>query len=305
MKKILLLIAFVGLADNARVGAFAQSSVERTQDERTQNERAEDDPKPVIVEREIEYVHRSEGALSLDFCRPTTPNGAAVLFIASDGWVSHQYDPTPWMNDRSTAAGQLVAGGFAFVVVRHRSGREFTVPDAFDDVQEAVRFVRSNADRFGLDPNRMGVFGKSAGGHLGLLLGTVADEEEKVSHRIATAVAWSAPTDLRPLVLMQNRRALDAFPALGFEPRLAASVSPLAHVSIDDASMLLLHGTNDRLVPVISSGLMNRMVEQAGGTSRFVAIKNADHFFGGEHYRQAVDETVRWFRSQLTAEEPE
>lgn len=253
----------------------------------------------VLVQRGIEYARRGDVSLSLDWTTPPEPNGAAVLFIASDGWISHSYDPTPWMNDRSTAAGQLVADGFAFAVIRHRSGGDFKVPDAFADVREAVRFVCSEVDRFGIDRDRIGVFGKSAGGHLALLVGTVPNESDDESDHVRTVVAWSAPTDLRRLMAVSDPKLRQSFPALEFDSSLAESVSPLAHVSGDDASILMIHGSNDQLVPVVSSGLMHTMIQRFGGTSEFIRIEGAPHMFADKHYRQAVAETVKWFQTQL------
>src|SRR5581483_650248 len=154
----------------------------------------------------------------------------------------------------------LTSKGFTVFAVRHGSSPRYGIPDAVADVRRSVRFIRLNASRFHVDPNRLGVFGMSAGGHLSLVLGTTGDDGKaddkdpvnQVSDRVQAVVAYVAPTDRTIMVREHTDRlpAYDRFPALDLDLNNAKQLSPLQNVSSDDAPTLLLAGAKDDLVPV-------------------------------------------------------
>ena len=118
-----------------------------------------------------------------------------------------------------------------------------------------VRFIRANAARFGVDPQRLVAFGGSSGGHLTLMLATTADdgdpkaEEEllRTSDRLAAVVAYFPPTDIRPW--FKTNRWKD-YLAFRFDPAIAGAYSPLLAVSPRTAPTLLIHGDKDLGVPL-------------------------------------------------------
>ena len=111
-------------------------------------------------------------ALTFDVLKPrANSNGAAVLFIVSAGYVS-SYSPPQQSATRFKA---LLDKGFTVITVRHGSSPKYLVPEIVADVRRSVRFIRYNAKQWGIDPDRLGVFGGSAGGHLSLVLGTASD----------------------------------------------------------------------------------------------------------------------------------
>ena len=124
-----------------------------------------------------------------------------------------------------------------------------------------------------LDPNRLGVYGGSAGGHLSLMIGLDADNGDpnakedvmKESDRVAAVVAYFPPVDLRPIVRGLNApptgTVLDRFSALNFEKEKAADYSPIVFVTPDDPPTLLIHGDKDELVPIEHS--RNMMIERS------------------------------------------
>src|SRR6185437_89547 len=99
-------------------------------------------------------------------------NGAAVVSIASGGWFSDrtQIDSAPFLNNV-----ELVKHGYTVFAVCHGSQPRFTIPDAVADINRAVRFIRYHARDYQIDPNRIGITGGSAGGHLSLMQGTAGD----------------------------------------------------------------------------------------------------------------------------------
>ena len=185
----------------------------------------------VEITGDIVYGHKFGLALTMDAFRPTqNANGAGVLFMVSGGWYSRWAPP-----EQTQGLFQpLTDKGFTVFAVRHGSSPKFSIPEAVADVRRSVRFVRSNADRFAVDPDRLGVYGMSAGGHLSLMLGTAADDgdpdaEDPVlrhSSRVQAVVAYVAPTDLRIMVweAPDHLPAYDRFPALDLDLESAAGI---------------------------------------------------------------------------------
>ena len=132
------------------------------------------------VTTDVVYGHKDGLALTFDVYRPAQPNGAGVIVIVSGAWQS------------SVEMGRLIAQGycpplnekgFTAFAVRHGSSPRYPMSAIVADMRRAVRFIRQHAGEYGVDPNRIGVFGGSAGGQLALLLGTTADSGESVGLR--------------------------------------------------------------------------------------------------------------------------
>src|SRR5690606_637325 len=118
------------------------------------------------------YGHKDGMALTFDVIRPSADaNGAAVLYMVSGGWFS-RYSPPEVVARRFQP---LLDEGFTLFVVRHGSSPKYVIPEIVGDVRRAVRYIRFNAHHWEVDPDRLGVFGGSAGGHLALMLGTASD----------------------------------------------------------------------------------------------------------------------------------
>jgi acetyl esterase/lipase len=120
---------------------------------------------------DVVYGHKFGLALTFDVFKPeTNSNGAGVLFMVSGGWYSNWSPP----EQAQAMFLPLTNAGYTVFAVRHGSSPKFSIPEAVEDVRRSVRFIRLNADKFGIDGERLGVFGMSAGGHLSLMLGTAA-----------------------------------------------------------------------------------------------------------------------------------
>jgi acetyl esterase/lipase len=172
-----------------------------------------------------------------------------------------------------------------------------------------------NAEKFAIDPARIGVFGMTAGGHLSLMLGTASDEGDpnskdpvrKVSDRVQAIVAYVAPTDLRVAAQDAPNRlpAYANFPALRIDQKTAAVDSPLLHVTADDPPTLLLAGAKDELVPIFHSRNIQAAFKKAGVESQLIEFENAGHGFAGEDAHRATLGMVGWFVKHLTEQKPE
>jgi acetyl esterase/lipase len=282
---------------------------------------------PGSVIPDVVYGHKDGMALTFDVFTPTgEPNGAGVLNMVSGGWVSRWRAP----EQARQAYEALLDQGFTVFSVRHGSSPRFNVPEAYVDVNRAVRFVRLHASTYGVDPARLGVYGGSAGGHLSLMLGLASDEGDpeatdevlRVSSRVAAVVAYYPPVDLRkrdspsedfPATVPEQslffahgivvRDAADRFVALKFEEERAASVSPILYVTPDDPPTLLVHGDADALVDLNNSQLIYSAFTRAGVETDLVVIKGAGHGFQTEEDRaQASDALVAWFKKHLTGD---
>jgi acetyl esterase/lipase len=274
---------------------------------------------------DVVYGHKDGMALTFDvFMPPGEPNGAGILNMVSGGWISR------WRAPEQARQGYeaLLNQGFTVFSIRHGSSPRFNVPEAYADVNRAVRFVRPKASTYGIDPDRLGVYGGSAGGHLSLMLGlasdegdpTATDEVMRVSSRVAAVVAYYPPVDLRkrpspsedfPATLPESGLffarglvvpgAADRFVALEFEDELRASVSPILHVSSDDPPTLLVHGDADALVDLNNSELIHSAFKSEGVETDLVIIEGAGHGFRSEEHRTfASDALVAWFEEHLT-----
>jgi acetyl esterase/lipase len=155
------------------------------------------------IDRNVIYGMYSGLALLLDVYYPDKPNGRAIVLVPGSGWTaSLGYDATPLKQTSTAATGgpaRLAEAGYHVFVVNHRATPRFQYPAPLEDVQRAVRFVRSNAATYRIDPDRIGAFGSSSGGHLVSLLGvldgkgnpTDPDPINRISSKVQAVVACS------------------------------------------------------------------------------------------------------------------
>ena len=252
---------------------------------------------------DVVYGHKYGLALTFDVFQPKSDaNGVGVLFMVSGGWHSRWQPP-----ERALPRFRpLLAKGFTVFSVRHGSSPKFTIPEAVADVRRAVRFVRLRAKQFGVDPDRLGVFGGSAGGHLSLVLGTTGDDGNpksndevlRSSSRVAAVVAYYPPTDVRPWV-KESSKYYQNYPALRFDPDQADFFSPLLQVSPDDPPSLLIHGDQDKLVPIDHSQNILAAFKKNKVVADLLVIEGAAHGFRGDDGRKASDALTAWFQKHL------
>jgi acetyl esterase/lipase len=213
----------------------------------------------------------------------------------------------------------LVEAGYTVFALNHRQASLFKYPAAVLDAQRAVRFVRFNARRFGIDPARIGACGGSSGAHLVSMLGVLdgaadtadPDPVNDESARVQCVVARAAPLDLLPsadgvqsasvvdfLGMRMPRGASEGTP----EYRLYREASPLSHVSADAPPFLLVHGDADPVVPFSNSERMEAALRSAGVPVKLVCVHGGTH---GPEFPGAVDppdylgEMVQWFDTYL------
>jgi len=195
-------------------------------------------------------------------------------------------------------------GRYAGVAVGYRLSQDAQWPAQFEDCQAAIGWVRDNAERFELDPDQIGVLGKSAGGHLVAMLGMAGNEQESgadlsdandlsaangannPSSRVTCVVNYYGPSDLLtmgddPGEIDHNGPNSPEAQLLGgaiLEHRDAAlSASPTHYATSDDAPMLLIHGDLDPLVPYQQSVLLQQRLRAVGVAASLVTIAGGGH----------------------------
>lgn len=255
--------------------------------------------KPYVSD--VVYGHKDGLALFYDVFPPSgKSNGAAIIYMVSGGWFSRWREP----ETRLEGFQDMLDAGYTVFAVHHGSAPRFFVPEAYADVSRAVRHIRLHAKEYNIDPNRLGVTGGSAGGHLSLMLGTNSDEgitdsEDpvmKIGNRVAAVVSYYPPVDIRPLVGGTNER----FPALNFPKEQAAGISPILFVTPDDPPTLLLHGDADTLVPISNSEIMFAELKKNNIDTDFITYEGGDHGFRNpEHRTKAAAARLKWFNQYL------
>lgn len=260
----------------------------------------------VTITPDVVYGHKDGLAMTFDVFTPqANAKGVGILFMVSGGWYSGWTPP----EKAQAMFAPLTAKGFTVFAVRHGSSPKYGIPDAVNDVRRAVRFIRLNAKDYSIDPERLGVYGMSAGGHLSLVLGTASDEGDpkaadpvmKVSDRVQAVVAYVPPTDLTIMVRETKDRlkAYDRFPALDLELAKAKELSPLLHVSADDAPTLILSGAKDDLVPIDHSRRIKTAFEETKVPFKLVEYENSGHGLLPDDLKASIGEMATWFETHL------
>ena len=234
---------------------------------------------------DVVYGNKDGLGLTLDVLTPDSgAKGIGVIIVSSGSFKSAKSNvlaDEQKRRDREHWIQGLLSGGYTVFVVRHGSAPRYFVPEMIEDIRRSVRFVRANAARFQIDPNRLVITSGSSGGNLALMVGLtpddgVADSPDPVqreSSRVQAVVAWFPPTDLINWGMPEGYKTLDKLrPGLlksffgeitDLEKQLK-SISPIEQVTADDPPLLLIHGDRDLTVPVQQSRIMKDKYEQAG-----------------------------------------
>jgi acetyl esterase/lipase len=205
----------------------------------------------------------------------------------------------------------LLDAGFTVVAVNYRLAPAFTFPAMIEDVKCAIRSLRAHATTYGIDPDRIGAWGGSAGGHLVSLLGTAdasagfdVGEYLDYSSAVQAVVDMFGPADLSTLF----PAGFDNLRASVFDDFDLALASPITYVSPDDPPFLILHGEEDRIVPISQSEALTARLKATGVPVQFVRVQHAGHGFipdGTAPVRPSRSEITRlvveFFREHLQA----
>jgi acetyl esterase/lipase len=206
---------------------------------------------------------------------PDLAHGAAVVLVHGGGWSGGHRDTLAWH------AHQLALEGYVACTIDYRLSGTAPYPAALIDCQSALKWVRTNSDRFAIDPNRVGVVGSSAGGHLVACLG--ARDDGPVSARANCVVDIHGIHDFIPIGNTGTSPVKQATTFLGGsmheKPEIWADASPVRHVDAHTAPMLLLHDPDDELVPYEQSILLANALMRAARPMQFLPTPGSGHGF--------------------------
>jgi acetyl esterase/lipase len=250
-------------------------------------------PDSVIAKRDIPYAGSDHPRQRLDLYLPKEPTAEKlplVVFIHGGGWQN---------GDKAGGAGRVMpfvrSGEFAGASIGYRLSGDATWPAQIHDCKAAIRWLRAHADSYGIDPERIGVMGSSAGGHLVAMLGTSGDVEAlegslgdatSVSSRVACVVDYYGPANM--LTMGDFPSSIDHNAANSPEAKMlggavhsnqarAREASPQTHITGDDPPFLILHGTDDRVVPFDQSLQFDKALQAAGVESLLITVKGGGH----------------------------
>ena len=276
-------------------------------------------PAPSGVEKNVVYGMFSGLALLMDVHRPEKGNGLGVVAVTGTGFHGATSYDAPQMKEEANQLGvyvkPLVTAGYTVFVINHRAAPQFRYPAAVEDAERAVRFVRVNAARFGITPDRIGAVGASSGGHVVSLLGVRsgpgdsgdADAVNRAEAKVQAVAAFCASSDLTAAFPTFASMAIGSFLGTARPPnpkapewKLYQTASPIHHVSSDDAPMLLIHGDKDQVIPFEQSEKMEAALRQAQVQTKLIRVPGAGHAFAQQpDYPDFTGEMVRWFDTHL------
>jgi acetyl esterase/lipase len=272
---------------------------------------------------DVIYGRKFGTALTMDVFAPKkNANGAAILIAVSGGWFSDHGAINPGF------ANEFIKRGYTVFAVVHGSQPKFTIPEAIADMNRAVRFIRHNAKKYHIDPERIGVTGGSAGGHLSLMLGTAGtegnsdarDPVERASSRVQAVACFFPPTDFlnygekgevalgtgklgwlkAPFAFHEFDDKSKSFVKVTDEKKIleiGRKISPITHVSKKSAPTLIIHGDKDKIVPIQQAKIMITKLKEAGVPAKLITREGADH--GWKDMGKDVTTLADWFDKYL------
>ncbi len=265
-------------------------------------------PDTVILDRAVEYSRVGEPQL-MDIARPRNPDGRRPTVVAIHGGGFRAGKRDSYL----PLILKLAERGYVAATVDYRLSPKHQFPAAVEDVKAAVRYMRANAGRLSVDPDRIGTVGGSAGGHLVLMLGTTGGVAEfegygpnrEFSSRVACVVDYYGPSDLTK----SYGKSVDAHEVLPMwlggdlstQEKLHRRASPLNWVSPSSAPVLAIHGTDDKYVEHAQSVWLVERLKAAGVEAELLTLNGAGHGFRGEDAARAEAAMFAYFDKQLAA----
>ena len=260
----------------------------------------------VSVEQDIPYATVNGSQLRVDVYEPAnrgTEVHPAVVLLHGGGWTSFD-------KSNMRTMGQFLARfGFVGFAVDYRlfQGKENRWPAQLDDVQRAVRWVRANAAKYGVNSERIGAFGHSAGAQLAALLGMEDTRDNsdaalaKYSSRVQAVVEVSGPTDFTTDHDADGDAFLAHFLGASFskDPDAWREASPVFHVSKGDAPFLIVHGTQDQDVRISQGQELFQKLQAAGVPVSLIKVEDGHTFQTPEARRQLAIQTLAFFNRYL------
>jgi acetyl esterase/lipase len=271
---------------------------------------------PPVIETDITYIKRGETELKLDLYRPAGKGPfPLIVWIHGGGWHGGS------KADYRTPAKGFTELGWAGAAVQYRLAPGSKFPAQIHDVKTAIRFLRSKAAEYQIDPDRLAAVGASAGGHLALLAGFTGpdaglegDGYNDQSSAVKAVVNYFGPVDLRnyPINDAEFRKHI----AVGMDKLLEgvvgtadpkseaiAKFSPILYIKKGVAPVFTVHGTLDPLVPFQQAELLRDALRKAEVPEVLHVVEKGDHGgWSGETYQKALKEILPFLDKHVRGE---
>jgi acetyl esterase/lipase len=272
-------------------------------------------PQNIQLDRDIVFATINGHELKLDIAYPKDNNGKlpAIVYIHGGGFSGGE-KPT-------NQTVFFAKNGFAGIAIEYRLSGEAKFPAAIHDCKTAVRWTRANAKKYGIDPDKIGVIGESAGGYLSAIMGTSGGDSylggdspyRRYSSNVQAVVDLFGPTDFArmndvPTGMDHNSADSPESKFLGKlvqeDPELVKKANPITYVDAADPPTLIIHGEKDTAVIIQQSELLYNALTKAGVKARLVRVKNAGHGFApspagasiSPGTKEIEDMEVQWFK---------
>lgn len=251
-----------------------------------------------------------------------------VIFIHGGSWTSGSKRTTGAFTDFPALLASLSSRGFVVASVDYRLSGEARYPAALNDIKAAIRHLRANAQQYGIDPNRIAVWGASAGAHLAALAAYTGDDLDfeqpgmanaEQSDRVQAFVGWYGTYEMGSIFRQKGTSSAAEAAAeapgplkffgctsTGCPPGMIEQASPINHIDAGDPPSLIIHGSADTTVPATQSRTLDERLKASGVSSRFILIDGVSHSWIGKEpqstqkaSRQAVAATFDWLEQTL------
>lgn len=270
-------------------------------------------PEGVVAEWDVAYVPNGDDSQKLDIFMPGKLGEKPlplIVWIHGGGWRGGSKAGAPTI--------AYVSNGFVAASVEYRFSQKAIFPAQIQDCQAALRFLRANAKKYHIDPEHVGVWGASAGGHLVALLGTSGGKNafpkiggnDEQSDRVQAVCDWFGPADFNTVVAQaaddKNAKNIFKFNSptdpyslligvpLNSDKEKGDAVSPVHFVSKDNPPFLILHGTHDTLVPYAQSVELLDALKKEGVDAILQSMPGSGHG-GGTFSKPEVSRLIKNF----------
>jgi len=268
---------------------------------------------------DLVYGHKEGLALTMDVLTPKQgAKGKGLILVSSGSWKSGKSDIKVDIlrrREKDHWAQGLLQGGYTLFVVRHGSSPRFFVPEMIKDMNRAVRYVRTIAKDYGVDPDQLGITSGSSGGHLALMAAMTGDDGnpdaedpiERVSSRLQCTVAWFPPTDMINWGSENGFNAIKVFRPSLFQQMFGEitdleqqlrEISPIYFTTDQAPPLLLIHGDSDLTVPLQQSEILKAKYEELSLPVKLIVEPG-----GGHSYWPGIiaeyQEVWNWFDAHL------
>ncbi|WP_181010002.1 alpha/beta hydrolase [Ornithinimicrobium sufpigmenti] len=254
-------------------------------------------------------VVRGYRPLVLDLHVPQDAEGPVpvVVWIHGGGWMEGDRRQVPLQWGQQLVFDTIVAAGLAVATVDYRLLLEAPFPACVHDCVAAVRYLRRFADELGLDPDRIGLWGESAGAHLASMVAFLGTHPESRPGLLGSVGVADGRVDSQAAVLFYGAESLDALagdhdfgPApFGDDPDLMRAMAPIEHVHHGIPPVLLMHGDQDGIVDAEHSRLLHAALRDTGVDSTLEITPGADHCFLGTPIQPHLDRAVTFLAGHL------